>query len=228
LTRRAYGRDLKHEGLLSATATDKVKNLKVKEMSGAKIKQISENALITNDSDSQFGATSAYLNQANEMIERLNILMMTRGGGPWPSSVGIHTVTVSASGTSKVYAENCYLNTTQEQSATNPTFRGVIRIHAISIKNSSGSSVQYTAKIKGNSGDGQGGTEGEIMLADATALANGRSASVLGGLTGVTFDGGLYLGQTNQAFLELQEGGGAGAYTASIYYSVYSYGGQIA
>ena len=223
IARRAYGRELKHEGLLSSTPTDKVKNLKVKEMSGAKIKQIAEDARITNDSDSKFGATSAYLNQAEAMIDKLNTLMMTKGGGPWPSSVGIHTASVALSGTSKVYAENCYLNTLTAQSETAPNFQGIIRVHGIGITNASGADITYTVVLKGKSGDGKGGDEGQIYLAGPVVLAGGRFATL--DLSSVS--NGIYLGAAEQSYLEFSEISGNAAYTANIYYSVYSYGGSM-
>ena len=224
--RRAYGRKTS-KNLQSASPTDKIKNVKVSELTGKQVRQLASPAFITNDDDQggQYSdsPTSDYVNQAVETVTQVTSLQMLPSGGPWPSSIGIYNIVVPRGEVKTFYVQNLYFQTTG-----NPTqseideFNGIIRIHGISMVNTETSTATMNVYLSGSGGDGYGTGTKTFMIEKELDIAAGNLHRV----QMQQLSNELYISNSAPLVAYNQATSGDADVSVQIYYSVYSYGGQ--
>jgi len=222
LKRRSYPNRNSRDSLSAQSPTRKLQNVKIKELSGAKVKSLASDTFINNDTDNDEDApTSDYIQQATDLVSRTNNLQMLPSGGPWPSSIGLYQVSIPASETVIILAENLYEQDSATPDLANPLFSGVIQVHGLSIYNSTGGG-SMTVFLNGGGGDGKDDTASNSMrIVDKLAIGSGESQTLN---LGSIFSGGMYVAKESGLILQNL---GANALVVTINYSVYSYGGAF-
>lgn len=221
-TRRANGRNFR-QGLASASPTDKLKNVKVKTMTGAKLKALASDSFITNDTDQDSQqAQSDYLDQASDLQSTIENLSTYKGGLPHPSSVGMYYKATNAGEVTVHYANNIYsgISTTPAVDGTD-NFNGMLEIRGLQVANNTSSDTTVNIYLTGYPGDGVYSTQSYFMLFTGTIAGNSQKQFNL-----CDFFGGPLLMQSNRIALVTQVTGSQAVVT-SMLYGVVSYNGAF-
>jgi hypothetical protein len=227
--RRVYGR--KHSnGLQAQTPVDKVKNIKIETLSGAKVKKIAASAFISNDTDQDSDApTSDYIDQAEQMVTKTNNLQMLQGGGPWPSSLGVYQTSITAGETVYLHADTIWTGTTASSSVPaydgSEAFQGVLRIHGIQFANndaSTGGVITNCFIGLAGGGDDQNASASNVFFLCPSAQAVGTQSFFNIDLSALS--DAYYMGKETHMSVTVSS---AIALKLAIVYSVYSYGGSV-
>ena len=223
LKRRAYGRNIKN-GLMAQSPVDKLKSIKVRGMTGVKLKALSSDSYITNDTDgdSQQGF-SDYLGQASDLQATVENLNTYKGGLPHPSSVGGFAHTVAAGETDVIYAFNIYNDdmTAAPVLDGSDSFNGMLEIRSMYLMNNTGATCTYDFYLSMLTGDGIDNSSSIIPLSLSGTLAAGAIFSVD---MGATFGGPLLM-QSNRVTIIIRQASGTGTPTLNLLYGVVAYGG---
>lgn len=220
--RRRNGRNYK-DGLAAQSPTSKLKNVKVKTMTGEKLKALSSDAFITNDQDADAQqAQSDYLEQASDLQSTVENLSTYKGGLPHPSSVGMYTKTTSTGETNVHYAYNIYSGDSSTPAIDGTdSFNGMIEVRSIQIANSTGSDCVVNLYLNGYPGDGTHSTNAFFLLKSAVTLSANTTQTID---MAATFGGPLLM-QSNRVNLITNIPSGSGACTLRLVYGVVSYNG---
>ena len=218
--RRRNGRNFKN-GLAAQSPTYKLKNVKIKTMTGAKLKALSSDAYITNDQDQDAQqAQSDYLEQASDLQNTVENLSTYKGGLPHPSSVGMYYKGTNSGEVTVHYANNIYegVSTTPACDGTDP-FNGMLEIRGIQVANNTSSDTTVNLYISGYPGDGTHNTQSYFILYAGTVAGNTQKTIDMS-----EFFGGPLLMQSNRVMLVTQVTGSYAVVT-SLLYGVVSYNG---
>ena len=227
-TRRAYGRN--SNGLRAQTPTDKVKNIKIETLSGAKVKKIAASAYITNDTDGDNDApTSDYIDQAHGMVTKTNDLQMLQGGGPWPSSLGVYQTSITAGETVYLHPNTIWTGTAASSQVPaydgSEEFQGVLKIHGIQFANNDGSTGGVITNCfigLAGGGDDQNASASNAFLLCPNLTAVGTNSIVNIDLAPLSYS--YFMGKETHMTITISS---AIALKCAIIYSVYSYGGSV-
>lgn len=218
--RRRNGRNFKN-GLAAQSPTTKLKNIKIKTMTGEKLKALSSDAFITNDQDQDAQqAQSDYLEQASDLQSTVENLSTYKGGLPFPSSVGMYVKGTNSGEVTTHYANSIYSGTSAAPALDGTdNFNGMIEIRTMQVANNTSGSTTVNFYLTGYGGDGQYMDQSYIVLYSGDIAANSKITIDMG-----EFFGGPMLMQSNKVMLITQVTG-SNAVSTNLLYGVVSYNG---